>query len=118
MEHPQAHLLLLGDFNALTPADEHVDVAGILRGVPDNSRARLMARDVIDPDLIDLTRRIPARQRYSYIFRTANRGPASTVVQPRFHLDRMGLFFFNSFILKELHGRLSPRRIPCEGVGP
>lgn len=62
-------LLVLGDFNALTPADQHVDVAGIIRGSPDNTRARLMSRDLIDPDLIDLTRQIPQQQRYSYIFR-------------------------------------------------
>lgn len=65
----QAYLLLLGDFNALTPPDEHVDIAGILLGSPDNSGTRLAARDLLDPDLIDLTRRIPAAQRYSYIFR-------------------------------------------------
>ena len=69
LTHPQADLILLGDFNARTPADQHVDIAGILRGKPDNSGTRLMARDLIEPDLIDLTRRIPARQRYSYIFR-------------------------------------------------
>jgi predicted extracellular nuclease len=62
-------LLVLGDFNALTPADQHVDVAGIIRGSPDNTRARLMSRDLLDPDLIDLTRQIPAPERYSYIFR-------------------------------------------------
>jgi uncharacterized protein len=68
-QKPQADLLLLGDFNALTPADEHVDIAGILRGSPDNSRSRLYARDLLDPDLIDLTHRIPLHRRYSYIFR-------------------------------------------------
>jgi endonuclease/exonuclease/phosphatase family metal-dependent hydrolase len=68
-KHPQADLLLLGDFNARTPADEHVDITGIVRGEPDNSSTRLKARDLIEPDLVDLTRRIPARQRYSYIFR-------------------------------------------------
>jgi len=62
-------LLVLGDFNALTPADQHVDVAGIIRGSPDNTRARLMSRDLVNPDLIDLTRQIPQRRRYSYIFR-------------------------------------------------
>jgi endonuclease/exonuclease/phosphatase family metal-dependent hydrolase len=62
-------LLVLGDFNALTPADQRVDVAGIIRGSPDNTRARLMSRDLLDPDLIDLTLQIPAAQRYSYIFR-------------------------------------------------
>jgi hypothetical protein len=44
-------------------------VAGIIRGSPDNSRSRLMSRDLLNPDLIDLTRRIPAQRRYSYIYR-------------------------------------------------
>jgi endonuclease/exonuclease/phosphatase family metal-dependent hydrolase len=66
---PAAEFMLLGDFNALTPADEHVDIAGLLRGSPDNSRARLMSRDLVNPDLVDLTRRIPQQQRYSYIYR-------------------------------------------------
>jgi len=67
--NPGAALMLLGDFNALTPADSHVDVAGTILGNPDNSRARLAARDLVDPDLFDLTRQIPASQRYSFIFR-------------------------------------------------
>jgi endonuclease/exonuclease/phosphatase family metal-dependent hydrolase len=62
-------LMILGDFNALTPADKHVDVAGIIRGNPDNRRTRLASSDLLNPDLIDLTRRIPAPRRYSYIFR-------------------------------------------------
>jgi endonuclease/exonuclease/phosphatase family metal-dependent hydrolase len=66
---PNTAILVLGDFNALTPADQHVDVAGIIRGSPDNTRARLKSRDLLDPDLIDLTRQIPKPLRYSYIFR-------------------------------------------------
>ncbi len=66
---PDAWLMLLGDFNALTPADRHVDVAGIIRGSPDNSRTRLVSADLVDPDLVDLTRQIPRHRRYSYIFR-------------------------------------------------
>jgi endonuclease/exonuclease/phosphatase family metal-dependent hydrolase len=62
-------LLILGDFNALTPADQYVDVAGIIRGDPDNTRARLKSRDRQNPDLLDLTRQIPSKRRYSYIFR-------------------------------------------------
>ena len=68
-KHPQAWLMILGDFNALTPTDQHVDVAGIIRGSPDNSQVRLLSRDLVDPDLIDLTRSIPAQRRYSYIYR-------------------------------------------------
>lgn len=61
-------LLILGDFNALTPADEHVDVAGIIRGNPDNRNTRLHGRDLVQPDLLDLTRRIPANKRFSFVF--------------------------------------------------
>jgi len=68
-ETPGAWLMLLGDFNALTPADRHVDVAGIIRGNPDSPGTRLASRDLVDPDLLDLTRQIPANQRYSFIYR-------------------------------------------------
>jgi len=64
-----ASLLLLGDFNALTPSDEHVDIAGIIRGNPDNTTTRLAGRDLLEPDLVDLSRQIPPAKRYSYIFR-------------------------------------------------
>ena len=66
---PAASLLLLGDFNALTPSDKYVDVAGIIRGNPDNRATRLPGRDLLEPDLIDLTTRIPPTKRYSYIYR-------------------------------------------------
>ena len=62
-------LLLLGDFNALRPSDAHVDVIGIVRGDPDGSRPRLRGRDLVEPDLLDLTESIPAGRRYSFIFR-------------------------------------------------
>ncbi len=60
---------MLGDFNALTPSDRHVDVAGIIAGRPDNTAARLSAPDLVEPDLVDLTRSIPAPKRYSFIYR-------------------------------------------------
>jgi hypothetical protein len=62
-------LLLLGDFNALTPGDKHVDVAGIIRGHPDNTTVTRPGRDLLEPDLVDLTELIPPAKRYSYIFR-------------------------------------------------
>ncbi len=64
-----ASLLLLGDFNALRPSDAYVDVIGIVSGNPDNSRTRLAGRDLVDPDLVDLTEAIPAERRYSFIYR-------------------------------------------------
>jgi hypothetical protein len=66
---PAASLLLLGDFNALTPSDEYVDVAGIILGHPDNRTARLPGRDLLEPDLVDITELIPSAKRYSFIFR-------------------------------------------------
>ena len=66
---PQASLLILGDLNALTPSDAHVDVAGIIRGNPDNRSVRLRGRDLVQPDLVDLTLLIPPAQRYSFIYR-------------------------------------------------
>ena len=66
---PARKLMLLGDFNALTPSDRHVDVLGIISGAPDNLRTRLDSPDLVARDLVDLTRRIPHKQRYSYIFR-------------------------------------------------
>lgn len=62
-------LLILGDFNALTPSDRHIDVTGTIRGNPDNRAARLPAKDLVDPDLVDLTLRIPASRRYSFVYR-------------------------------------------------
>ena len=66
---PRASLLLLGDLNALTPSDGHVDIAGIIRGNPDNQGARLRGRDLVEPDLVDLTRLVPKAERYSFIYR-------------------------------------------------
>ena len=68
-EYPRAALMLIGDFNALTPSDEWLDVAGILRGQGDNENTAARERDLVEPDLVDLTLAIPARGRYSYIFR-------------------------------------------------
>jgi endonuclease/exonuclease/phosphatase family metal-dependent hydrolase len=62
-------LILLGDLNALTPSDSHVDVIGTLRGDPDQHSPQLRSQDLIDPDLIDLTRSIPENKRYSFIYK-------------------------------------------------
>lgn len=67
--NPGASLILLGDFNALTPADSKLDLVGIVRGNPDNGNGRAQASDLVEPDLVDLTLQIPEPRRYSYIFR-------------------------------------------------
>ena len=69
-DHDKETLILLGDFNALTPSDDHVDVIGTLRGDPDQDKPQLRSEDLINPDLIDLTRSIPKNKRYSFIFRS------------------------------------------------
>jgi endonuclease/exonuclease/phosphatase family metal-dependent hydrolase len=66
---PHDSLMVLGDFNALTPSDRHVDVAGAILGKPDNANVKVPVRDWINDDLIDLTRQIPQARRYSYIYR-------------------------------------------------
>jgi endonuclease/exonuclease/phosphatase family metal-dependent hydrolase len=66
---PGLSLLILGDLNALTPGDAHVDVAGIIRGNPQNRNTRIQGRDLVEPDLVDLTRLIAPQERYSFIFR-------------------------------------------------
>ncbi len=67
--NPPTSFMMLGDFNALTPADEFVDVAGILRGNPRSQGTALRGRDLIEPDLVDLTASIPASKRYSFLYR-------------------------------------------------
>lgn len=67
--NPGASLMLLGDFNALTPPDSKLDLIGIVRGNPDNGDGRRQASDLLDPDLVDLSQQIPLPKRYSYIFR-------------------------------------------------
>jgi len=66
---PDSSLLVLGDFNGLTPSDSYVDVVGTIRGKPDNSNTEKQAVDWIKKDLIDLTKNIPLANRYSYIYR-------------------------------------------------
>jgi len=66
---PGDSLMVLGDFNGLTPSDAYVDVVGTILGKPNNSNIEKQAADWISRDLIDLTRAIPASKRYSYIYR-------------------------------------------------
>lgn len=66
---PESLLLVLGDLNGLTPADSYIDVVGTILGKPDNSNTELQAVDWISNDLTDLTRYIPLKNRYSYIYR-------------------------------------------------
>ncbi|MBL6999799.1 MAG: endonuclease/exonuclease/phosphatase family protein [Gammaproteobacteria bacterium] len=70
--NPQESLVILGDFNALTPSDAYVDVIGTIIGKPDQTRPQLKSRDLVSRDLIDLSLRVPAALRYSYRYRGKN----------------------------------------------
>ena len=68
-QNPGLSLMLLGDFNALTPPDNFVDTAGTIRGKPVNHRVKYPAKDWIEDDLIDLTKNIDQSRRFSYVFK-------------------------------------------------
>ncbi len=68
-EHPQRSLMLLGDFNALTPHDGFTDIVGTIVGDPSNIDVRFPSDDLVKRDLVDLTRQTPAAERYSYIYK-------------------------------------------------
>ena len=84
---PKSPLLVLGDLNGLTPADSYIDVVGTILGKPDNSNTELQAADWISNDLIDLTRYIPTKHRFSYIYRDRKQildyMLASSLLKPR-----------------------------------
>lgn len=89
----QASLMLLGDFNALTPSDEHVDLIGIIVGNPDNHRTRVPAQDLVEPDLVDLTRLIPLEKRYSYLFRRRKQQLDYVLINQAFAADPISIEF-------------------------
>jgi len=68
-QNPDISLMLLGDFNALTPTDKYADIAGTIRGDPDNNRVRYPSKDLIRDDLLDLTEDIDKSRRYSYVYK-------------------------------------------------
>ena len=84
---PESLLLVLGDLNGLTPADSYIDVVGTILGKPDNSNTELQANDWISNDLIDLTRYIPRKHRFSYIYQNRKQildyMLASSLLEPR-----------------------------------
>ena len=68
-QHPQQGLVISGDFNALNPSDAYVDSLGTILGEPDQQRPRWKSQDLLEPDLIDISRRVPAARRYSYLYK-------------------------------------------------
>ena len=69
IENPDASLMLIGDFNALTPPNLYTDTLGTILGNPDNSNLQYPTPDLIERDLFNLTIKVPANQRFSYVYK-------------------------------------------------
>jgi len=68
-DHPNKQLIVSGDFNALTPSDRYVDSVGTILGKPDQKRPRWTSPDLVSKDLIDTSKRVKAKYRYSYLYK-------------------------------------------------
>jgi predicted extracellular nuclease len=68
-ENPFERLIVVGDMNAFDVNDGLVDVIGTIRGNPALPDFVVQATvDRFDPDLVSVTGRLPANERYSYVF--------------------------------------------------
>jgi uncharacterized repeat protein (TIGR01451 family) len=66
---PTEAIISIGDYNAFQFNDGYVDVMGTVLGTPAPSdQVILPSRDLVNPDLINLTERAPVEQRYSFSF--------------------------------------------------
>jgi endonuclease/exonuclease/phosphatase family metal-dependent hydrolase len=65
---PDEPLFVLGDFNAFEFTDGYVDVIGQVTGSPDPRGALLPATSIVEPVLLDWVDRVPAAERYSFVF--------------------------------------------------
>jgi hypothetical protein len=65
---PVKPLIVLGDFNAFEFSDGYVDVMGQVTGEPDPDGALLAAGEDVDPPLANWLLRLPASDRYSFVF--------------------------------------------------
>jgi len=69
VEDPERHIVVLGDINAFQFSDGFVDVVGIIAGTTSPSDAFVGGEeDLVEPDLINQVNRVPAEDRYSYVF--------------------------------------------------
>ncbi|MFQ5649327.1 MAG: lamin tail domain-containing protein [bacterium] len=67
---PDIKLVVAGDFNAFHFTDGYVHVLGQIMGAPaDESQAQRPGTDEFDPDLTNEIFRLPAGERYSFVFR-------------------------------------------------
>lgn len=68
-QNPTTPLVLLGDFNAFEFSDGVVDVVGTVAGIPAPPEAVVVpTQDLVEQDLVVLTQREAAGQRYSYVY--------------------------------------------------
>ncbi len=98
LDQPHASIMLLGDFNALTPHDKYTDIVGVIRGDPDNTQVKYSARDLIKRDLIDLTLQVRKPERFSYVYKNQKQILDYMLINQRFkpmlqsaefgHIDR------------------------------
>ena len=93
LDNPQKSLMLIGDFNALTPSDQYVDVVGIILGNPDNAQTRSRAEDLLESDLTDLTLQVSRSRRYSYIYRNKKQQLDYIIVNQAFHPSLVAIRF-------------------------
>jgi len=67
--NPFERLIVVGDMNAFAFSDGLADVVGTIRGVPAPSDTVVQpTTDRVNPDLVNLSARLPASERYSYVF--------------------------------------------------
>ncbi len=65
---PGVPLVVIGDFNDFEFTDGHVDVVGQIAGTAEAADNELSFVNFTDPPLEILTLRVPAEDRYSYVF--------------------------------------------------
>lgn len=63
------NLVIIGDFNALSTSDKHVDTLGTIIGNPNQITPKYQSSDLIDLDLIDMTKQVHQSRRYSYRYK-------------------------------------------------
>jgi len=62
-------LVVIGDFNAFEFTDSYVDVVGQIKGDFEPADNLLFGSDLVRPDLSNVIERLPAGERYSFVFR-------------------------------------------------